>query len=145
MENVHATTVEINGAGVLILGRSGEGKSDLALRLIENKGAVLVADDRTDLSVENGCLMASCPENIKGLLEVRGVGIVRMPFVKTTCLKLVLEACLEQKVERHPAKKYYHCQGVMLPYIRLNFFEASTPDKVVVKLKSILEEQKQAS
>ena len=105
----------------------------------------MVADDRTDLSVENGCLMASCPENIEGLLEVRGVGVVRMPFVKKTCLKLVLEACFEQKTERYPAKKYYHCQGVTLAYICLNFFEASTPDKVVVKLKSILEEQKQAS
>ena len=53
MENIHATAVDIKGSGVLIIGHSGVGKSDLALRLIENKGAVLVSDDRVDLKAES--------------------------------------------------------------------------------------------
>ncbi|MEN8196664.1 MAG: hypothetical protein ABFS30_09120, partial [Pseudomonadota bacterium] len=55
---VHATCVEISGCGVLIRGAPGSGKSDLALRLIE-EGARLVADDRTDVAVVQGRLVAT--------------------------------------------------------------------------------------
>ena len=60
-------------------GASGSGKSDLALRMILEKGAVLIADDRTDIRRGANRPVASCPETIKGLLEVRGVGIVTPP------------------------------------------------------------------
>lgn len=60
--------------GVLLIGPSGSGKSDLALRLID-RGWRLIADDRTVLGLENGRLTASAPPNISGLIEVRGVGI----------------------------------------------------------------------
>ena len=53
MSQVHATCIEVDGMGVLLRGPSGSGKSDLALRLIDG-GARLVADDRTDLAVEDG-------------------------------------------------------------------------------------------
>ena len=55
--NIHARCVAIGGQGVLILGDSGAGKSDLALRLIDG-GARLVADDRTELYVARGALCA---------------------------------------------------------------------------------------
>jgi len=143
MENVHATCVDINGAGVLITGDSGVGKSDLALRLIENKGAVLVADDRTDLKEENGTLTAMPPKTIEGLMEVRGVGIIKKEIKPKTSVKLVVEAALNEKIERYPEPQFFENQGVLLPKIFLNLLEASAPDKVVVKLKSVLEEEKQ--
>ena len=57
MQNIHATSVCLNNKGILILGKSGSGKSDLALRLIEQAGALLIADDRTDLQEENVVLL----------------------------------------------------------------------------------------
>ena len=105
MENVHATCVDMNGAGVLIVGRSGSGKSDLALRLIENKGAVLVADDRTNLIVNGENLVANSPESIQGLIEVRGVGIVKKNFKPQSCVKLVVISSLKEKIERYVKEK----------------------------------------
>lgn len=143
MENVYATSVDINGFGILIIGDSGSGKSDLALRLIENKGAVLVADDRTDLQQEDGQLTASSPKNIEGLLEVRGIGIIKQPFVPKTCVKLVVRASSKENVERYPNDMFYENQGVSVPSVTLNLLEPSAPDKVVVKLKTVLEEKNQ--
>ena len=90
INNIYATCVAINGNGILILGKSGAGKSDLALRLIENKNAVLVSDDRVDVKVENNVLFASAPENIKGMLEVRGIGIVKQKYAQTAPVRLVI-------------------------------------------------------
>lgn len=74
METVHATTIAIDGAGVLLRGPSASGKSDLALRLIDD-GARLVADDRTVLALRDGIVEASAPPSIRGKIEVRGLGI----------------------------------------------------------------------
>ncbi len=76
--NIHASCVAIGRHGVLLLGKSGAGKSDLALRLID-QGAVLVADDRVILCTHKGVLNALAPETIEGLLEIRGLGIVALP------------------------------------------------------------------
>jgi len=81
MDNIHASLVSLQNKGILLLGKSGIGKSDLALRLIKGQGAVLVADDRTDIYVEQNVVKGSCPDNIKGLLEVRGVGIIKMQTI----------------------------------------------------------------
>jgi serine kinase of HPr protein (carbohydrate metabolism regulator) len=59
-ETVHATCVAIDGRGILIRGRSGAGKSDLALRLID-RGARLVSDDYTILAASGGRLRAAAP------------------------------------------------------------------------------------
>ena len=67
---------------MLLLGASGAGKSALALRLIDG-GAKLVADDRCDLFVRGGKLYASAPARIAGLMELRGIGIVAMPYAKS--------------------------------------------------------------
>lgn len=67
MENIHATCIALNNRGILLTGASGSGKSDLALRMILEKGAVLIADDRTDIRRGANRPVASCPETIKGL------------------------------------------------------------------------------
>lgn len=143
MENIHATAVDFDGAGILIVGKSCSGKSDLALRLIENRSAVLISDDRTDLKIENDQLMACCPKNIEGLLEVRGVGIIEQKFIKQSIVRLVVMAAEPSEIERLPRPTFFENQGISVPSIKLCLLEASAADKVVVKLKSVLEETKQ--
>lgn len=75
MVSVHATSVCIDGKAVLIMGKSGVGKSMLALELIE-QGAFLIADDVTFLSEENGYLYAMSADKMKGCIEARGIGIL---------------------------------------------------------------------
>lgn len=83
--SIHACCVAIGGAGVLIRGHSGSGKSTLALQLIADAPrslppAELVADDRVLLQREGDDLIARAPEQLAGLMEVRGMGVRRFPF-----------------------------------------------------------------
>jgi HPr kinase/phosphorylase len=78
-QNVHATAVVICGRAVLILGSSGSGKSSLALALI-GRGATLLSDDRVMLLRAGDGLLAQAPAAIAGALEIRGLGLVRVPF-----------------------------------------------------------------
>ncbi|CAM3514619.1 HPr kinase/phosphorylase [Paracoccus nototheniae] len=75
MIQLHATTVAIAGRGLMILGPSGSGKSTLALQLMA-VGAMLVADDRTDLRLQGGDLMAQAPPPLLARIEARGLGIL---------------------------------------------------------------------
>ncbi|MBQ7303633.1 MAG: HPr kinase/phosphatase C-terminal domain-containing protein [Alphaproteobacteria bacterium] len=139
-DNIYATCVAIGDMGVLISGKSGSGKSDLALRLINNKNAVLVSDDRTDIIVKNNKLYASSPDIIKGMLEVRGVGIVKLPYVESAEIKLVINLVDDiGKIERLPEEKFYEKYGIKIPMADLYAFEVSSVDKVVIKLNHNLE------
>ena len=140
MENIYAGCVSYKNAGILIFGPSGSGKSDLALRLIMNKGCVLVSDDRTDLEEKDGGLQASCPDGIKGLLEIRGIGIKTMPFQASAAVKLAV--FLEndnRKIERLPEREFYCFGHSAVEKITLCPFEASAPDKIVIKMDSLLD------
>lgn len=86
---LHGTVVRWLERGILITGASGAGKSDLALRLIE-QGAVLVADDLVTLDIDDDRLLAR-PYGPSGLIELRGLGIFRLPAVPSTTLDLRLE------------------------------------------------------
>ncbi|NQV84074.1 MAG: hypothetical protein HQ494_09665 [Rhodospirillales bacterium] len=134
MEQVHATTVDIDGDGVMLIGPSASGKSDLGLRLID-AGGQLVADDRTDLSLSGETVHASAPENLVGLMEVRGIGIVTVPAVPVSPLALVVELIRAEDVERLPEPQTTNVLGVALPLVRLAPFEASAPAKVRAALK----------
>jgi len=140
--NIHATCIRLDGAakaftaphsaGVLLLGRSGAGKSDLALRLIA-MGAKLVSDDRTDLFAQGGRLFARAPANIKGLMEVRGLGIVALPAAAKA--RVALAVTLEKPKTRLPQREYYTPPSRLpapIPLIRLSPFEASAPEKIVL-------------
>jgi HPr kinase/phosphorylase len=82
---VHASCAARNGAGVLLLGPPGAGKSDMVLRLLDH-GFVLVADDRVE--VADGC--AGPANGLAGLLEVRGLGILRLPHLPQARLRLAV-------------------------------------------------------
>ena len=75
--SMHATLLEIYGRGVLLTGASGIGKSEIALELVR-RGHRLVADDRVDIVNVNRKLTGSCPELTKGVMEVRGIGIINV-------------------------------------------------------------------
>ncbi len=132
-ETVHATCVSIGGLGLLIGGRSGLGKSDLALRLLD-RGALLVSDDYTLLRRMPGGLIASAPERISGRMEVRGIGIVEWPAVESARAALYLD--LEADVIRLPdpvATRIF--AGVPLPCLPFEAFPASAPIKAELALR----------
>ena len=134
-QQVHGTCVAIDGAGVLLRGPSGCGKSDLALRLIDG-GAVLVADDRVSLEARAGDLVASAPDALAGLLEVRGVGIERLEAAARATVRLVVDLVARETVERLPEPAAAELCGVALPLIRLDPFEASAPAKLRLAVKA---------
>ena len=126
---VHGTTVAVAGRGVLIRGASGRGKSDLALRLIDG-GARLVADDQTRLARRGDHLLADAPAPIAGLIEARGLGILRLPHGPAP-LALVVDLVADPaEIERLPAPETAEWLGVTLPRLRLAGFEASAAAKV---------------
>ncbi len=128
--SIHASCVEIDGVGVLLRGPSGAGKSDLALRLIDG-GAQLVADDRVALTAVDGGLVASAPESLGGLLEVRGLGIKRYPAADAARIGLVIDLVDRDAVERLPDDALTaELEGVSLPLLRLHACESSAPAKV---------------
>jgi len=127
---LNATCVAIEGKGVLIAGPSGSGKSDLALRLID-QGARLVADDQTEIKAEQGQLTASAPASIAGLMEVRHIGLLRLPVLALTSLALYVDlAPLPEKIERLPDEQAITLLDYSLRRLRLPGFAASTPAKI---------------
>ena len=134
-ETVHATSVAIAGRGILLCGASGAGKSDLALRLID-RGAMLISDDYTIVERTGGQLTASAPATIAGKMEVRGLGVVDMPFASEAPLALVVD--LAQHVDRMPGDPdEWIIAGAPLPVIKLSPFEASAPIKVELALGAV--------
>ncbi|MDB5540926.1 MAG: hypothetical protein JWQ89_2653 [Devosia sp.] len=94
--NIHATGLVLDGIGVILRGAPGSGKSLLALDLIdqwEARGlaAELVSDDRVEIVAEGGRLLMRPAPNIEGLIELRGRGIVKRPFVAEAGLHLVID------------------------------------------------------
>ncbi|GBQ27073.1 HPr kinase/phosphorylase [Gluconacetobacter sacchari] len=111
---VHASCAARDGRGVLLLGPSGIGKSDLLLRLVD-AGYDLVADDRVDLAGDQ----ASAPPALAGLIEVRGLGIARLPFVAAARAVLVARLVRpEDRPDRLPVPAHDPLTG--LPEIRLD-------------------------
>jgi serine kinase of HPr protein (carbohydrate metabolism regulator) len=131
-ETLHASCIAITGQAILISGRSGSGKSDLALRMID-RGATLISDDYTILRRVQGELLASAPLNLKGKLEVRGLGI--LAFESVADLPVTLYVNLDRPVERMPeAPESVSIAGIAVPSVALSGLEASAPVKLEVAL-----------
>ncbi len=116
---IHATCVVIEGQGVLIRGRSGAGKTSLALALLEaaeNRGllARLVADDRVYISAKNGRLLAQTPAPIAGLIERRGEGVFPIAHVPEAQVALVVDV---QEAETEESKGVETLCGIGLPLL----------------------------
>ncbi len=114
--NVHACCVAAHGGALLILGDPGSGKSTLALAMMA-LGAGLVSDDRTDLSVRHGRLIADAPETLRGLIEARGVGILHAEAMGPKEVTLVVDLS-QIETERLPLLHERAFLGVSLPLVR---------------------------
>ncbi len=123
----HASCVSFEGDGVLLLGPPGAGKSSLVLRLLD-RGFALVADDQVE--VEDG--IAKAPEALAGLLEVRGLGIVRLPFVERAALRLVVRL---ERGERLPQPKRF--PDLHLPMVYVDPMTAQAPQIVALALECL--------
>jgi HPr kinase/phosphorylase len=113
---LHASVVAVDGAGVLILGASGAGKSGLALRMIA-LGALLVSDDQVLLERCGDVLVARAPETLSGLIEARGVGILHSRVQPEAVVQLAVD--LDQPpAARMPQRETITYSGVRIDLIR---------------------------
>lgn len=130
---VHATAVAIDGRAVLLRGPSGSGKSDLGLRLID-AGACLVSDDQCELRRSGDRVLVRAPATILGLIELRGIGIVRLPPLSDVPLALIADLVAPDRVERLPEPRREPILGLGVPVVAIAPFEASA----VAKLRAVL-------
>ena len=137
LKRIHSTSVVIDDNGVLILGDSGSGKSDLALRLIDN-GATLISDDISICRKNSNNIYLYCPPEIKGLLEVREIGIITVPFVERVKLRLVVNLKSNNN-ERFPKDSCFRILGIKIPIINIEGKNSSAVAKIKVKLNEIRE------
>lgn len=108
---LHGSAVACDGRAVLILGRSGSGKSGLVLRMMA-LGATLVADDQVQLERQGDTLRASAPPSLLGLVEARGCGLIRVPDVALSAT-VVLAVDLDKAPEaRMPQSRDLALLGV---------------------------------
>jgi HPr kinase/phosphorylase len=129
---LHATAVAFDGKGVLITGRSGSGKSSLALQLMAI-GFTLIADDQTDVTRQADRLWASAPPAIKGMIEARGVGILH---ADATEAEIVLAIDLDQvERDRLPHRHSLTCLGLTLPCLH-SVDTATWPAAILQYLKA---------
>lgn len=134
---VHATAVALGGHGILLTGKSGSGKSDLALRLID-RGARLISDDMVVVTTTQGGLRLSAPANIEGKIEIRGVGIVDLAEHSTGPLRLIVD--LESAPERLPRDLLTQefC-NFAVPVVHIEAFKASAALKVEYALRHVID------
>lgn len=144
-ESLHGTAVALAGAGVLLRGASGAGKSDMALRLLA-EGWQVIADDRVLLSRQGTELRAMAPANLAGLLEVRGIGVIRLDDaqrLESAPLRLVVDLVpTREGVARMPEPEFFRHAGIGMPLIRLYPFDASATAGLTMALAVALNPHK---
>ncbi|MCD7058591.1 HPr kinase/phosphorylase [Pelagibacterium xiamenense] len=118
--NTHGTGILVAHHGILLTGVSGAGKSLLALDLLEQaklrgEDALLISDDRVDLSVDEDGLVMEPPATIAGLIELRGRGIVKLPYAESAHVHLVVELVdtMERLLEERELTTQIH--GIWVP------------------------------
>jgi HPr kinase/phosphorylase len=139
---VHATCIAIGDRAALIRGRSGAGKSDLALRClalgqtpVTPVAARLIADDRVALARDGGRLIATAPPSIAGLIEVRGVGIIPVPHAARAEVVVLIDLDSNAQSDRLPdVLPHDELLGVAIPVLALQPFYASSALKVLMAI-----------
>ena len=114
-QTVHATAVSLAGRAVLLQGRSGSGKSALALELMAY-GADLIADDQVILTRAGDSVVASCPASLSGLIEARGLGLLRAGPAEPAPLCCVVDLAARE-TDRLPPRRHVTLLGCQLPLL----------------------------
>lgn len=142
---VHGSAVALQGtdfnadfpsSAVLLRGFSGRGKSDLAFRLI-SLGATLICDDQVALERRQDKILASPVDTIRGLLEVRGVGLLKYPVAPATPLRLVIDLVPHEDVPRLPEPETVDILGLAVAFLKLHAFDNSTPLKIIKAIELV--------
>jgi HPr kinase/phosphorylase len=128
---VHGTAVAVDGGAILLRGPPGAGKSDLALRLID-AGAQLVADDQVELRRSGRQILTRAPAMLAGLVEIRGIGIIRVDALEEAPLVLIVDLILSGEAERLPEPRFETVLGLAIRRIAQVPFEASAAAKLRV-------------
>jgi len=131
---VHATAVAIDGWALVLRGPSGVGKSDLALRLIDG-GARLVADDQVELRQTENRVWVRAPAALAGLIEIRGIGILRLSALDEAPLAMAVDLLPSHAVERLPERRFEGVLGISIPVIGVSAFEVSAAAKIRLALR----------
>ena len=112
---LHASAVAVDGQAALITGASGTGKSALCLQMIA-LGAALISDDRTLVTLRDGHPVASAPQPIGGLIEARGVGLLRVEPAPPAPITVIVD--LDQtEIARLPPERTRDLLGSKLPLL----------------------------
>jgi HPr kinase/phosphorylase len=138
---LHACLLEIYGIGVLLLGESGIGKSEISLELIK-KGHHLIADDRVNVAAVRGKIIGTCPDSIYGMMEVRGIGIIDVArmfginaLAKRAHIKLVINLVAfskDEPLERVGMKTdRYEILGESIPLVKLPVSAARSMAEII--------------
>ena len=136
MTLLHATTISVNNHALLILGESSVGKSGLALQLLD-RGALLVSDDQTEISSDGEYLLASPPESIAGLMEVRGVGIVPFPHKSKVPVAAAITLVDQADEPRLPEPETIDVCGAAVPHLQLDAGSHILPEKVLLVMERV--------
>jgi serine kinase of HPr protein (carbohydrate metabolism regulator) len=141
-ELIYGTCVALGKSAAILMGPSGSGKSDLALRFLlhtpQKLDPMLVSDDQVRVIEREGRIIAAPPETIAGKIEVRGVGIVDMPYLHEADVRLLVELLPPEKIPRLPPSPLplrMIC-GLGLPVFSLAPFEASAHSKLCLVLQA---------
>jgi serine kinase of HPr protein (carbohydrate metabolism regulator) len=130
---VHASAVLVGARAILIRGPSGSGKSTLARELIALRGSVhaftrLVGDDRVHLEAVSGRLLVRPAEALAGLLEIRGVGLMRLDFEPSAVVGLVVDlAATDAERLPEPERRRTEIDGIVLPRLAVAAGAAALP------------------
>ncbi len=137
MEKMHASVIAIGKAAVLLRGPSGAGKSDLALRLIAN-GAQLVSDDYVELQELSGKIWAHAPQTIAGMIEVRGLGLIKIPHISGVQVALACDLVSKDIIERLPEQQQWLSIGdCQIPLMQVDSQTASAPARITLALDQL--------
>jgi serine kinase of HPr protein (carbohydrate metabolism regulator) len=131
---IDGVAVSIDGKGVLLRGPSGSGRSDLALRLID-EGAKLISDEQVELHRDGERLLIGVPEvmpeRLKGYIEARGLGLAQVPHVDVPqLLAWVVDMTDRAQIDRLPAAQSAEYLGLKAPLLKLDPFSLSATAKL---------------
>lgn len=124
-QSIHATSIVVGRTGLLFLGPSGSGKTAAAFACLSEAtalgwNAALIADDRTILTVHANRCIASCPDSIRGLLELRGTGIVSFRQIDRAVMQCAVVLTEPSSDTRLPSEsETFSCNGASMPLMRL--------------------------